>query len=100
MAIKQTTNFSQFCDSFSESRKNQFTYEGKRALFEYLEQYSDDTGEDVELDIIALCCEYTEYENMEELQKNYTSIKNMEDLEDHTVVIKIENSESFIIAQF
>ena len=100
MAIKQTINFSQFCDSFSESRTNQFTYEGKRALFEYLEQYSDDTGEDVELDIIALCCEYTEYENMEELQKNYTSIKNMEDLEDHTVVIKIENSEAFIIAQF
>jgi len=100
MAIKQTTNLLQFCDSFSESHKNQFTYEGKRALFDYLEQYSDDTGEDVELDIIALCCEYTEYENMEELQKNYTSIKNMEDLEDHTMVIKIENSEAFIIAQF
>jgi hypothetical protein len=46
-----------------EDRKDTFTYEGKKALFDYLEQYEDSTGEPLELDIIALCCEYTEYES-------------------------------------
>jgi len=63
MAIKTTVNFSDFCDSFSDTYKNNFTYEGKRALFDYLEEYSEEAGEDIELDTIALCCEYSEYES-------------------------------------
>ena len=64
----QQVNFSQFCDSFSDSYKNNFTYEGKKALFEYLEQLSDDMGENIELDIIALCWEYNEYSDIEEIK--------------------------------
>ena len=61
-------NFSRFCDSFSDTYKNNFSYEGKRALFDYLEQYEEDAGEKIELDTIALCCEYTEYEDLKEQQ--------------------------------
>ncbi len=100
MAIKQTVNFSQFCDSFSDTYKNNFTYEGKRALFDYLEQYSEDVGEDVELDTIALCCEYTEHENLAELQGSYPDIKSLDELRDKTSVIEIEGSDSFIIQDF
>jgi hypothetical protein len=42
--IKQTMNFYSFCDNWPESRKDQFSYEGKKALFEYLENYSEETG--------------------------------------------------------
>lgn len=45
--IKQTVNFSQFCDSFSDTYKDNFSYEGKRALFDYLEDLSEDTGIEV-----------------------------------------------------
>ena len=86
----QTINFSQFCDSFSDTYKNNFTYEGKRALFDYLEEYEESTGEKIELDTIALCCEYSEYENLEEVQANYTDIKSLEDLQDHTQVIEFD----------
>ena len=98
--MKQTVNFSQFCDSFSEDRKNQFSYKGKRALFDYLEEYEESTGEEIELDTITLCSEYTEYENLKELQENYNDIESMEDLEEKTLVIKIENSDAFIIQQY
>jgi len=98
--IKQNVNFSMFLDSFSDTRRNSFTYEGKRALFDYLEQLSEDLGEDIELDIIALCCEYTEYDNLEELQGNYSNIKTMEDLENKTQVIRFHNSDAFIIQDF
>ena len=98
--IKQTINFSMFCDAFSDTYKNNFSYEGKRALFDYLEEYSESTGEDIELDIIALCCDYTEYDSLEDLQASYSDIKTMQDLEDNTTVIKIEGKDSFIIANY
>ena len=69
--MKTTVNFSQFCDAFSEDRKNTFTYFGKRALFDYLESYEDDTGEQVELDTVALCCEYTEYVSAQDAMREY-----------------------------
>jgi hypothetical protein len=72
-------------------RDKQFTYEGKIALFEYLEQYEEETGEEIELDIIALCCEYTEYEDFETIQKDIENIENLEDLEDITRVIQFED---------
>ena len=53
-------SFSHFCDSFSDTYKDNFTYAGKRALYDYLENLEEDTGEDIELDIVALCCEYSE----------------------------------------
>lgn len=59
--MKTSINFSQFCDAFRDmDRNDNFSYAGKRALFDYLEQYEEDTGCAVELDIIALCCEYYE----------------------------------------
>ena len=69
----QNVNFSDFLDTFYcfESYKNNFTYEGKQALFDYLEQYEEDTGEQVTLDIIVLCCEYTEYPTAWEAMENY-----------------------------
>lgn len=59
------------------NRKEQFTYEGKKALYEYLEQLSDDMGEDIELDVIALCCEYSEYATADEAAANYFEYEGM-----------------------
>lgn len=98
--IKQTVNFEQFCDSFSDTYKGNFTYNGKRALFDYLENLSEDIEVDIELDPIALCCEYKEYKDLAELQENYTDIKSMAELEEKTQVIPIEGTEGFIILQF
>ena len=77
-----TINFSQFCDSFGEDRKNHFSYEGKKALFDYLEEYEEDTGEEIELDTIALCCEYTEYETAIECAKEYNDFLTEEELKE------------------
>lgn len=99
--MKQSVNFSQFCDSFSETYKNNFSYEGKRALFDYLEEYEEGTGEEVELDPIALCCEYSEFENLEELQASYPDIESMEDLQNNTTVIPLgDKHDGFIIQDY
>ncbi len=97
--MKTTVNFSEFCDAF-EMRKENFSYEGKRALFDYLEEYEEDTGQEIELDVIALCCEYSEFENLQEFQDTYPDeYKTIEDIENKTTVIKIDD-DAFIIANF
>jgi hypothetical protein len=98
--MKQSVNFNDFTKTFHDyGRGTQFTYEGLRALFEHLEEYEDETGEEVELDVIALCCDCSEYANLEDLQKDYSDIEDMEDLMDMTYVIMIDDT-SFIIANY
>lgn len=61
MAIVQTASFYDFQEAFRRmDRQSQYTYAGLRGLFDYLEQLSDDIGEPIELDVIALCCDYNE----------------------------------------
>lgn len=61
MAIVQTLTKSCFVSAFKQSsRKDQFSYEALEAIFDYLEEYSNSTGENVEFDIIAICCDWTE----------------------------------------
>jgi hypothetical protein len=82
MAIIQTVNFSMFCDMFTRmGRQDQFSYEAKQALFDYLESYSDDRGESVDLDIIAICCDYTE-STAEEMNEDYSLLIEKEEDED------------------
>ena len=70
--IYKSIGFSQFCDAFrSYDRNENFSYKGKRALFDYLESLSEDTGEAIKLDVIALCCEYSEYTSAYEAMKEY-----------------------------
>tara|TARA_Y100000310_G_C20583974_1_gene764453 strand:+ start:566 stop:871 length:306 start_codon:yes stop_codon:yes gene_type:complete len=99
----KTINFYGFVDAFQNAgRGKQFSYDGLKALFNYLEEYEEGTGEEVQLDVIALCCEYCEFDNLEEFQTEYdpAECETMEDIEERTQVIRIENSDKFIIAQF
>ena len=100
--MKQTITFGQFQDAFfNMDRQNQFSYKGKKALFEYLEEYEDGTGEQIELDIIALCCDYEEYDSLEEFQLDYgqEDYPDIDAIEYETQVIHIDD-DSFIIAVF
>ena len=70
--MKQSVNSYDFERAFvTAGRKDQFSYDGLKALFEYLEEYEDGTGEEIELDVIALCCDYSEYESAVEWAKDY-----------------------------
>lgn len=98
--IYQRLDESYFFDRFKEcGRESQFSYEGCGALFQYLDSLSDDLGEPIEFDCIALCCEYAEYKDIAEFNKDYdTKHESMDDI-DETSVIPIDD-ESFIIQQF
>ena len=50
----------QFKDAFMKIRPDNFSYNGLSSLFEYFEEYEDSIGEQIELDVIAICCEWSE----------------------------------------
>ena len=99
--MKQTIDMYQFERAFKNmGRGEQFSYEGLQALYLYLEEYEEDTGEEINLDVIALCCEYAEYDSLEELQANYgEKYGSIEDISDETALIPVDDN-SFIIQQF
>ena len=98
--MKQSIDSFQFRNQFMECRPDNFSYPGLLALWEYFEEYEDSTGEEIELDVIAICCEYSEYENLKEFQADYNKeYETREDIEEQTVLIPIDD-DSFIIQQF
>ena len=94
-----TVDLPRFRDAFRITRPDNFSYDGVTVLFEYLEELEEATDHPIELDVIALCCDFSEFENFDELQENYPDIEDMDDLQDHTTVIDIDG-DSFIIQNF
>ena len=102
--MKEYVNEHTFRDRFmrSDNYKNNFSYEGLHALFEYIEQVEDDIGEEFEFDMIGICCDYTEYGDFIEFARDYIELdcKNLDDIREETVVIEIPNTERFITGVF
>ena len=100
----QTINVSDFRDAFRAcGRAEQFSYEALGALFDYLEELDPD----FELDVVALCCDYSE-DSAEDIAANYDikvdSVDELEDavrayLEEHTSIVA-ETASGFLYAQF
>lgn len=73
MLVTTIDNAYQLEQLFREcGREDYFSYEGFKALYDYLEELSECTGEDFEIDVIALCCDFTEYESWEKIYNDYS----------------------------
>ena len=70
--MKQTINEYDFVRAFDTmNRSENFSVSGREALFKYLEELEEGMGEDLEPDVIAICCDYSEYSSIEEFIKDY-----------------------------
>ena len=93
--MKTTVTKHDFRDAFRDmNRANQFTYEGLGALFDYLVELEEDLGDEMELDVIAICCDFSEYNSLQECADEYGIEGNDEEifdkLRDNTQVIEVE----------
>ena len=53
---------SDFMEAFNgHGCDDQFSPAALEALFEFFEELEEDTGDLIELDVIAICCDFTEY---------------------------------------
>ena len=70
--MKQTVNEWDFIEAFRQAgREDNFSKEGLSKLFEEFESYERENLAEIELDVIAICCDYTEYSNFAEFNSNY-----------------------------
>ena len=99
--MKTNVNLNDFRDAFKAHDRDNFSYEGLEALYNWLIDYEEDSGEEQELDVIALCCEYAEYKDLAEFQQAYsvTDYESLDDISAQTTLIPIDDN-SFIIQQF
>ena len=98
---------SQFRDEFRRcGRADQFSYEALGLLFDYL----NDCGSDVELDVVGVCCEFSE-DTLEAIADSYGidtegldggEIRDtvLSYLEDNTSVVGETSSGAFVYVQF
>ena len=96
--MKDTIQEHQFVNEMSK-KDHGFSYEGAKALFEHLTQYEKDCDKELEFDPIAFRCEYSEYDNLEEVKNDY-NVEDLEHLEQNTTVIEIPNSKKLIVQAY
>lgn len=98
--MKQSVTFNDFCDAFhAYDRYDSFGYDGLRVIFDYLESYEQDTGEEIELDVIAICCDYNMM-TVEDIVKEYridVSDVDADDLEEY--VLDYLNDQTMVLGQ-
>ena len=99
--MKNTINFSYFRNWFLNSQyKNNFSIEGLSSLYDYLVNLEEELETEFDFDPIAFSCEYSEYENLEEIKKTYDCIDNIQDLENNTTIIDVVGTDRLIIQNF
>lgn len=96
--MKKTINNCEFVEMFDKcGRSGNFSRLGRRKLAEYFEQLEEDLGQDIEVDVIAICCDYSEIE-IKDIERE-TGCENLEDLQDNTTVIEVDD-ETIIYQNF
>lgn len=96
--MKQTINFYDFKRAFVDmERKDNFSYEGLKLLFDYIEEYEESTGEEMELDVIALCCDFNE-DDVETIINEY-SIEVEEDEDPEKAVENYLNENTTLVGK-
>ena len=70
--MKETVDIHRFREAFAALRPDNFSRPGLSALFEYLQELERDLGEEQELDVIAICCDWTEYADPIEAAEAYS----------------------------
>lgn len=109
--MKTTVTESMFVRGFDEIRPGQFSRAALLALFEYYDAMEQDTGEEIEFDPIAICCDWSEYDSPAQAAEEMSDWESdaekdedenngdaMEHLRDRTTVLESEDSKVVVLS--
>lgn len=92
---------------YADKENNGFSLEGVRSLAEWLNDLASDSDEPIELDVVALRCDWTEYGDLEDFNRQHHGGKNqaefhksIDDLEGDTYVIRLDDGNGFLAQTF
>ena len=70
--MKRNVSEYEFVNAFDEwGRETQFSRSGRFALYDYLTMLEEDTGTEIEFDVVGICCEFQEYTSIKEYNDAY-----------------------------
>jgi len=69
--MKITLNTYEAADILLNNENGIWTRAGSLAMVRYLEDLEEDLGEEINLDVVAIGCDYTEFESLVEWAENY-----------------------------
>jgi division protein CdvB (Snf7/Vps24/ESCRT-III family) len=87
--MKTTVSNYDFVEAFRQcDRLDNFSFEALDLLFAYFEEYEESTGAEIELDVIAICCDYVE-DSVEGIADSYgLELPEDEDEDEHREAVK------------
>lgn len=99
--MKQNVTEHDFVRAFDDyNRSDNFSRMARFALYDYIIQLEEDIGEEIELDVISICCAFSEYSSLEEFNEDYgRDFKDLEEVhDDFAWVVPIEDG-GFLVAE-
>lgn len=114
MAITYSLDRSEFVKLFDEyDRSENFSIAARECLYDYYDDLSYDLSEDIQIDPIAICCDWCEYD-ADDLWSDYNHILDsnaekysdetmeilVEKLEQETTVLKVDGINTYLILVF
>ncbi len=98
--MKKQITKDEFINEFLNSDyKDNFTIDGLIALYDWIAEYDYISDTETDLDIIALCCDFSEYKDLNELKSLYSynqNIQNIQNIDElfryFNIVISVNNT--------
>lgn len=88
-------------------RQDNFSRAALFELYKWYDDLSNDTGEKMELDVIAICCDWSEL-TIDQIKQEYSNVIDTDqdnddlisELEEHTTVITVDSNDTYLIMAF
>lgn len=112
--MKITLTTSQVAHHLLRDEYARWSYEGAYALARHYEEREEDSGEEMELDVVAIRCEWSEFKTLDEIYESYRSsigdLSGLNEEERHdmieayltnrTTLLTISNGKGYLLQQF
>ena len=100
----ETVNLASFTNAFAKVRPDNFTPEALELIYDYLTADEDETNMGIELDVIGICCDYTEM-TQREIVEAYPDTQPFEKsivdfLTANTLFLGVTSSDTFVFYSF
>lgn len=76
--MKTTLSTSDIAHALHRDDNAAWSWDGAKALAEYLEEYEQSTGEEMELDVCAIRCDFSESESLQDWIVEYQGVETLE----------------------
>jgi len=100
MALYKVVNESEGIKLLLSDEYANWSYDQAQALLEYYDQYSEDTGEDLELDTTVIRMEWAGYASIKEALEDHGSPITWEGLQEQTSTLEGLNDGSVLVHEF